>query len=115
LPRTRSGGWGGGCLSSPCSWESVNVTHEERIARGNRAQRLLDDDMLAEAFAKLEQEYIAQWRNTEFRDQDARERLWWAARVVAKVREHLLIVAKNGEITEREMRSLHGGKRMIFL
>jgi hypothetical protein len=87
---------------------------EEKIERGNRAQRLLDDEMLAEAFAKLEHEYIAQWRNTEFRDQDARERLWWAARVVAKVREDLLIVAKNGEIAERDIRAL-AGKRRSFL
>ena len=90
------------------------MTLEQRIARGNRAQRLLDDEMLAEAFAKLEHEYVAQWRNTEFRDQDARERLWWAARVVAKVREHLLIVAKNGEIAEREIRALAGKKRTIL-
>jgi hypothetical protein len=90
------------------------MTPEERIARGNRAHRLLDDDMLAEAFAKLEQEYVTQWRNTEFRDQDARERLWWAARVVAKVREHLFIVAKNGEIAEREIRALCGKKRRIL-
>jgi len=90
------------------------MTLDERAARGVRAQRLLDDEMLAEAFAKLEQEYVTQWRNTEFRDQDARERLWWAARVVAKVREHLLIVAKNGEIAEREVRAIAGRKRMIF-
>ncbi len=87
---------------------------EEKVSRGNRAQRLLDDEMLTEAFAKLEHEYVAQWRNTEFRDQDARERLWWAARVVAKVREHLLIVAKNGQIAEREMRMLTGKKRTIL-
>ena len=90
------------------------MTLEQRIARGNRAQRLLDDGMLAEAFAKLEHEYVAQWRNTEFRDQDARERLWWAARVVARVREHLLIVANNGEIAEREIRALAGKKRTIL-
>ncbi len=87
---------------------------EDKVSRGNRAQRLLDDEMLIEAFAKLEHEYVAQWRNTEFRDQDARERLWWAARVVAKVREHLLIVAKNGQIAEREMRMLTGKKRTIL-
>jgi hypothetical protein len=87
---------------------------EDKVSRGNRAQRLLDDEMLAEAFAKLEHEYVAQWRNTEFRDQDARERLWWAARVVAKVREHLLIVAKNGQIADREMRALTGKKRSIL-
>jgi predicted TPR repeat methyltransferase len=90
------------------------MTLDEKVVRGNRAQRLLDDDMLAEAFAKLEQEYVTQWRNTEFRDQDARERLWWAARVVAKVREHLLIVAKNGEIAQRELRTLTERKRTIL-
>jgi hypothetical protein len=90
------------------------MTLDEKVVRGVRAQRLLDDDMLAEAFAKLGHEYIAQWRNTEFRDQDARERLWWAARVVAKVREHLLIVAKNGEIAQRELRTLTERKRTIL-
>jgi hypothetical protein len=87
---------------------------EEKVTRGNRAQRLLEDEMLTEAFAKLEHEYVTQWRNTEFRDQDARERLWWAARVVGKVREHLLIVAKNGQIAERELHALAGKKRGIL-
>ena len=41
---------------------------DDKVARGHRAQRLLDDEMLVEAFAKLENEYVAQWRNTEFRD-----------------------------------------------
>lgn len=72
-------------------------------ARANRAKALLDDPLLVEAFEALEREYIAAWRATQVRDNDARERLWQAVNVASKVRDHLKLAVSNGAVAQREI------------
>jgi hypothetical protein len=79
---------------------------QHAIGRGARAARLLADDLLQECFAALEAEYLKAWRVTAARDTDARERLWQATQVLGKVREHLLAVANNGKLAQRELDAL---------
>ena len=79
--------------------------------RGARAQRLLEDDLLAEAFATLDAEYTKAWRATAARDTDARERLWQAVQVVAKVRDNLIRVVNGGKLAQRELAMLADRKR----
>ena len=81
--------------------------------RGARALRLLEDELLAEAFATLDGEYTKAWRATAARDTDARERLWQAVQVVAKVRDHLTSVANGGKLAQREMSDL-AARRKYF-
>ena len=79
--------------------------------RGARAQRLLEDDLLNEAFDTLDRDYTRAWRATAARDTDARERLWQAVQVVAKVRDHLVHVLNGGKLAQREMSDLAGRTR----
>ena len=76
------------------------------IARGARAKALIDNELLAESFSRLEADYIAAWRITPARDTDARERLWQAVNVLGKVREHLARVAADGKLAHRELDEL---------
>jgi hypothetical protein len=79
--------------------------------RAARAARLLDDDLLIEAFATLDRDYLKAWRATAARDTDARERLWQAVQIVAKVRDHLAGVVTNGRLAQRELVDLAERKR----
>jgi len=74
--------------------------------RGARAQRLLDDDLLKEALETLDRDYTRAWRESAARDTDARERLWQAVQVVAKVRDHLTRVVNGGKLAQRELDDL---------
>jgi hypothetical protein len=76
------------------------------IGRAAQAQRLLDDELLREAFATLDRDYTKAWRETAARDTDARERLWQACQVVAKVRDHLANVLNGGKLAQRELNEL---------
>jgi len=76
------------------------------VGRAAQAQRLLDDDLLQEAFAALDRGYTKAWRETAARDTDARERLWQACQVVAKVRDHLTSVVNAGKLAQRELNDL---------
>jgi len=81
--------------------------------RAARAQALLGDELLAEAFETLDREYLKAWRVTAARDTDARERLWQAVQIVAKVRDHLGTVVNNGKLAQRELTDLAERKRLL--
>jgi hypothetical protein len=76
------------------------------VGRAAQAQRLLDDELLQEAFATLDRDYTKAWRETAARDTDARERLWQACQVVGKVRDHLTNLVNGGKLAQRELNDL---------
>jgi 3-keto-L-gulonate-6-phosphate decarboxylase len=76
------------------------------LARSARAQALLSNDLLQEAFVRLEERYLEEWRVTQFRDTDARERLWQAINILRKVKDHLVQVVAAGGLAQREIDQL---------
>ncbi|HLH96431.1 MAG TPA: hypothetical protein VKW08_15050 [Xanthobacteraceae bacterium] len=76
------------------------------LARRARAEALIADELLQQAFARLEERYIEEWRITQFRDTDARERLWQAVNVVRKVKDHLARIVGDGKLAQREIDEL---------
>jgi hypothetical protein len=75
-------------------------------AKAGRAQSLLDDDLLAEAFKTLEENYTAAWRATLINDVSGREKLFLAINIVGKVRDHLTAVVSNGKLAAKEVKDL---------
>jgi hypothetical protein len=76
------------------------------MARRPRAEALLQDELLQEAFARLEERYIEEWRVSQFRDTDARERLWQAVNILRKVKDHLAKIVADGRLAQREIDQL---------
>ena len=68
-----------------------------------RAQSLLENDMLKEAFDTLERAYTEELFLTNAMDSLGREKLFLAVNVVRKVRDHLTVVISNGKLAEREL------------
>lgn len=79
---------------------------ERATARAVRAEALLDDELLSEAFDALEKSYIAAWRATTVDDAAGREKLFLAINIVGKVRAHLASVVANGKLARAELKAL---------
>lgn len=79
---------------------------DQAAAKAVRAQQLLDNDLLSEAFAALEQNYTAAWRATTIDDVGGREKIFLAINVVGKVRDHLDAIVANGKLAQAELREL---------
>lgn len=79
---------------------------ERAAGRAVRAEALLDDELLKEAFGELEKSYIAAWRATTVDDAAGREKLFLAINIVAKVRDHLAGVIANGKLARAELKEL---------
>ena len=88
----------------------------EQTGRAARAQRLLSDDLLLEAFDTLDRDYLKAWRESQARDTDARERLWQAVQIVAKVRSHLSTIVANGNVAQKDLDDIArlGERRKLF-
>lgn len=84
----------------------MSEDREITVGRANRAMALLNDELLTEAFAELEQAYTLAWRSTLIDDVGAREKLFLAINVLGKVRDHLTSVVNNGKLAARELRDI---------
>lgn len=74
--------------------------------RGQRAELLLNDDLLKEAFDTIEAEYIKAWVGSPPRDTEGRERVWQAVQIVGRVKTHLQSVAATGRLSAKELDDL---------
>lgn len=74
--------------------------------RGAKAEALLRNPMLQEAFDILEQKYIDAWRNSPVTAESDREKLFQMYQNLIAVRGHLQEVVNTGNLakTEIEMR-----------
>jgi hypothetical protein len=79
---------------------------EQAAARSVRAQELLDNELLTEAFRGLEESYTAAWRASTIDDVAAREKLFLAINIVGKVRDHLNAIIANGRLAQAELKEL---------
>jgi hypothetical protein len=78
----------------------------EMSTKALRAQNLLEDDLVTEAFKGLEDSYTAAWRATAIDDVGGREKLFLAINIVGKVRDHLSAIVANGKLAQAELKEL---------
>ena len=76
------------------------------VSRAGRAQALLENELLQEAFKKLEDDYVAAWKTWPAVDSAGHERLWQAVNVLGKVRDHLTRIVADGKLAQRELSDL---------
>lgn len=73
------------------------------LARAARAKALIEDELVVEAFTRLEADYVAAWKTWAAADTAGRERLWLAVNVLGKVRDHLGRVLADGKLAQRQL------------
>lgn len=79
---------------------------QKDASRGVRAKGLLENELLAEAFATLEKDYTDALFLTKPQDQIAREKLYLAVNVTRKVRDHLNTVIQNGKLAQKQLNDI---------
>lgn len=79
---------------------------QQDASRATRAKTLLENELLAEAYNKIEADLIAAWIASLPRDTDGRERCWNAVQANRKHREYLVSVLNNGKLAAAELKQL---------
>ena len=81
------------------------MNKEEKISRGHQAERLLNDEILVEAFNALEMLYVSQWRRSE--TPEGRENVFHCLRALDRLRAHLRSQVTTGNVTKKEVNELN--------
>ena len=69
--------------------------------RARRAQSLLKDPLIIEAFETLEKDLLDSWRNSGTSDTETRESLWLAMRLLDRLHIHLQSILETGQMAEK--------------
>lgn len=78
------------------------------LDRAVKADALLRDGILVEAFDALSAAYIEHWRDSAALDTAGREKLWQAVQIVGKVRTHLKTIIANGQMAAADLKEITG-------
>lgn len=75
----------------------------ELIRRGERAQVILNDPLVQEAFEIIESEVLRVWKGTAASDIPSRERAWLALQLIGSVRRAFEGIVTSGQYAEHEV------------
>ena len=73
--------------------------------RLQRAQSLLNDELLSEAFETLRTELMNRWENSASNENEARESIWLGLQLLSRVRLHLHSIIETGEMRKLREKS----------
>ena len=73
------------------------MTPEERE---RRAQSLLEDPLLKEAFDILKEDLMGRWGQSGSTDLEARESIWLAMRLLDRIHGHLTSIIETGRMNK---------------
>jgi hypothetical protein len=82
------------------------MTLEQESRRGEQARRLLEDPLLQEAFATVENALREAWIATQDDATAERERLWLMVKLMSRVRIHLVDVLQTGRLADDQLAGL---------
>ena len=68
--------------------------------RERRAQALIDDELLNEAFDALKEDLMNRWSNSGSADLEARESIWLAMRLLEKIHSHVTSIIETGHMNK---------------
>ena len=68
--------------------------------RERRAQSLINDELLNEAFTLLKEDLMNRWSNSGSTDLEARESIWLAMRLLDRIRGHLTSIVETGQMNK---------------
>ena len=69
--------------------------------REAKAKRLLEDDLLKDAFDTLEKDIMDTWVASGVDDGRARETCWLSIRLLSRIKVHLTSIVETGEMAKK--------------
>ena len=80
---------------------------ETKIRQAKRAEVLLNDPLLKQAFEDLLETYRQEIFNTNFADDEKRRSLWMAFNMLDKIRGHLQTIMESGKLAQQDLELLN--------
>jgi hypothetical protein len=78
----------------------------KQVSQGKKAQLLLEEPLMKEAFNYLTSRYQEEIFNTSYSDHTQRQVLWMAYNMIDKIKGHLESVMTTGKLAQQELDQL---------
>ena len=72
----------------------------EQEERERRAQSLINDELLQEAFDVLKEDLMGRWSHSGSTDLEARESIWLAMRLLDRIHGHINSIVETGHMAK---------------
>lgn len=76
----------------------------DQVDRAARAETLLREPMITEAFETLEKEFVTAWKQSAIADQDARENIYQLLQALEAFKGHFAKVLEDGRLAEERLK-----------
>ena len=70
------------------------------LQREEHAKRLLNDELLQEAFDTLREDLMSRWIHSGSTDSEARESIWLAIRLLERIDGHIKAIIETGNMNK---------------
>lgn len=77
------------------------MTEEEAVRKGRRAQQVLEDETLAAALTKLENDQVWVFKSSRAEETAKREQCWSMLRAIENLKTELTKMIDNGKVAQR--------------
>lgn len=77
------------------------MTEEEAVRKGRRAQQVLEDETLAAALTKLENDQVWVFKSSRADETAKREQCWSMLRAIENLKTELTKMIDNGKVAQR--------------
>lgn len=74
---------------------------QKLIDRGHHAKRLLEDELLADCFARIEKDIFDEWKDTSVHSYDERTDLFLTLKCLERLKARLRAILDDGNIASR--------------
>ena len=86
---------------------------DKELDRAARAQGILKDPIVEDAFEELEKIYTQAWRESPARDEEGREKIYHMMQALIALRQHFESVVMTGELAKTKIEDLRTGKHLM--
>lgn len=86
----------------------------QAIAKGERAQRLIDDELLAEAFSAVESTLVGIWRNSQPGEDIKRDDAWRQIRLINGLKHALRQHVQTGSHASAKLAQIEQERKGLF-
>ena len=80
------------------------------MERGHKADLLMKNELLQEAFQTLENEFTTAWKQTTHDQVVERDRLYNLCQALDSLKSYLASMAQNGRLAENQLNQIRGKK-----
>jgi len=79
------------------------MTPEQKAARGDIAQRYIEDPLVQEAFTEIQSALHSAWEDSPAKDRDGREAAYFMLKCFKEFRSFFELVVTDGDFSKEEM------------